>query len=72
MTSASLFLQQIIIVLLQSCRDYLSHQGTNAETVWKNLISRVHPVNFPPITCYTLHALYMLPEGDIISISMFS
>lgn len=32
--------------LLQSCRDYLSRQGTNAETVWNNLISRVHPVNF--------------------------
>ncbi|XP_030604694.1 kinase non-catalytic C-lobe domain-containing protein 1 [Archocentrus centrarchus] len=27
----------------KSCRDYLSQQGTNAETVWNNLISRVHP-----------------------------
>ncbi|XP_039478089.1 kinase non-catalytic C-lobe domain-containing protein 1 isoform X2 [Oreochromis aureus] len=27
----------------KSCRDYLSSQGTNAETVWSNLISRVHP-----------------------------
>lgn len=33
--------------LFQSCRDYLSCQGTNAETVWNNLITRVHPVNFP-------------------------
>lgn len=30
--------------LLQSCRDYLSQQETNAETVWNNLITRVHPV----------------------------
>lgn len=56
--SASLFLHQIIIVLFQSCRDYLSHQGANAETVWKNLISRVHPVNFLPITSYTLYTHY--------------
>ncbi|XP_036980420.1 kinase non-catalytic C-lobe domain-containing protein 1 isoform X1 [Acanthopagrus latus] len=32
-----------IIIAKKSCRDYLSRQGTNAETVWKNLISRVHP-----------------------------
>ncbi|XP_045926016.1 kinase non-catalytic C-lobe domain-containing protein 1 isoform X1 [Micropterus dolomieu] len=32
-----------IIMAKKSCRDYLSRQGTNAETVWKNLISRVHP-----------------------------
>ncbi|XP_070772308.1 kinase non-catalytic C-lobe domain-containing protein 1 isoform X2 [Enoplosus armatus] len=32
-----------IIMAKKSCRDYLSRQGTNAETVWSNLISRVHP-----------------------------
>ncbi|XP_023281710.1 protein very KIND [Seriola lalandi dorsalis] len=32
-----------IIMAKKSCRDYLSHQGTDAETVWNNLISRVHP-----------------------------
>ncbi|XP_035848209.1 kinase non-catalytic C-lobe domain-containing protein 1 isoform X2 [Sander lucioperca] len=32
-----------IIMAKKSCRDYLSCQGTNAETVWNNLISRVHP-----------------------------
>ncbi|XP_041803887.1 kinase non-catalytic C-lobe domain-containing protein 1 [Chelmon rostratus] len=32
-----------IITAKKSCRDYLSRQGTNAETVWNNLISRVHP-----------------------------
>ncbi|XP_039995822.1 kinase non-catalytic C-lobe domain-containing protein 1 isoform X2 [Xiphias gladius] len=32
-----------IIMAKKSCRDYLSSQGTNAETVWNNLISRVHP-----------------------------
>ncbi|XP_071337393.1 kinase non-catalytic C-lobe domain-containing protein 1 [Trachinotus anak] len=32
-----------IVMAQRSCRDYLSHQGTNAETVWNNLISRVHP-----------------------------
>lgn len=41
--------------LFQSCCDYLSRQGTNAETVWNNLVSRVHPVNlFSPqiYECY--------------------
>ncbi|XP_026165855.1 kinase non-catalytic C-lobe domain-containing protein 1 [Mastacembelus armatus] len=32
-----------IVMAKKSCRDYLSRQGTNAETVWNNLISRVHP-----------------------------
>ncbi|XP_040905822.1 kinase non-catalytic C-lobe domain-containing protein 1 [Toxotes jaculatrix] len=32
-----------IIVAKKSCRDYLLRQGTSAETVWNNLISRVHP-----------------------------
>ncbi|KAM9345440.1 kinase non-catalytic C-lobe domain-containing protein 1 [Symphorus nematophorus] len=32
-----------IIMAKKSCRDYLSCQGTNAETVWNNLVSRVHP-----------------------------
>ncbi|XP_047459564.1 kinase non-catalytic C-lobe domain-containing protein 1 [Mugil cephalus] len=32
-----------ILTAKKSCRDYLSHQGTDAETVWNNLISRVHP-----------------------------
>ncbi|XP_047191131.1 kinase non-catalytic C-lobe domain-containing protein 1 isoform X3 [Scophthalmus maximus] len=32
-----------IIMAKKSCRDYLSHQGTNAETIWNNLISRIHP-----------------------------
>ncbi|XP_069545996.1 kinase non-catalytic C-lobe domain-containing protein 1 isoform X1 [Brachyistius frenatus] len=32
-----------IVVAKKSCRDYLSRQGTNAETIWNNLISRVHP-----------------------------
>nr|XP_020507638.1 kinase non-catalytic C-lobe domain-containing protein 1 isoform X1 [Labrus bergylta] len=32
-----------IVMAQKSCRDYLSHQGTNAETVWNNLIRRVHP-----------------------------
>ncbi|KAM9809121.1 kinase non-catalytic C-lobe domain-containing protein 1 [Syngnathus typhle] len=31
-----------IAVAKQSCCDYLSRQGTNAETVWKQLITRVH------------------------------
>ncbi|GLD56043.1 protein very KIND, partial [Lates japonicus] len=33
-----------IIMAKKSCRDYLARQGTNAETVWNNLISRVHPL----------------------------
>ncbi|KAM6997164.1 kinase non-catalytic C-lobe domain-containing protein 1 [Tautogolabrus adspersus] len=32
-----------IVMAQKSCRDYLSRQGTNAETVWNNLIRRVHP-----------------------------
>ncbi|XP_024280273.1 kinase non-catalytic C-lobe domain-containing protein 1 isoform X4 [Oncorhynchus tshawytscha] len=32
-----------IVVAKKSCRDYLSRLGTNAETVWTNLINRVHP-----------------------------
>ncbi|XP_035029032.2 kinase non-catalytic C-lobe domain-containing protein 1 [Hippoglossus stenolepis] len=32
-----------IITAKKSCRDYLSREGTNAETVWNNLISLVHP-----------------------------
>nr|XP_046258374.1 kinase non-catalytic C-lobe domain-containing protein 1 [Scatophagus argus] len=32
-----------IIMAKKSCRDYLSRQGTNAETVWNKLIRRVHP-----------------------------
>ncbi|XP_074502963.1 kinase non-catalytic C-lobe domain-containing protein 1 isoform X1 [Sebastes fasciatus] len=32
-----------IVMAKKSCRDYLSCQGTNAEIVWNNLISRVHP-----------------------------
>uniref|UniRef100_A0A8C4ESM3 Kinase non-catalytic C-lobe domain containing 1 n=1 Tax=Dicentrarchus labrax TaxID=13489 RepID=A0A8C4ESM3_DICLA len=32
-----------IVMAIKSCRDYLSCQGTNAETVWNNLVSRVHP-----------------------------
>ncbi|KAE8280313.1 hypothetical protein D5F01_LYC20872 [Larimichthys crocea] len=36
-----------IVMAKKSCRDYLSRQGTNAETVWSNLISRVHP----PASC---------------------
>lgn len=59
---ASLFLHQIIIVLLQSCRDYLSHQGANAEAVWKNLIRTFHPVNFLPITCYITSMMYAAPR----------
>ncbi|KAM6916249.1 kinase non-catalytic C-lobe domain-containing protein 1 [Xenentodon cancila] len=32
-----------IVMAKKSCRDNLAHQGTNAETVWSNLVSRVHP-----------------------------
>ncbi|CAG6017900.1 unnamed protein product [Menidia menidia] len=32
-----------IVMAKKSCRDNLSRQGTNAETVWGSLISRVHP-----------------------------
>ncbi|XP_031731345.1 kinase non-catalytic C-lobe domain-containing protein 1 isoform X3 [Anarrhichthys ocellatus] len=32
-----------IVMAKKSCRDYLSCRGTNAEAVWNNLISRVHP-----------------------------
>uniref|UniRef100_A0A7N6A0M2 Kinase non-catalytic C-lobe domain containing 1 n=2 Tax=Anabas testudineus TaxID=64144 RepID=A0A7N6A0M2_ANATE len=32
-----------IVRAKKCCRDYLSLQGTNAETVWNNLITRVHP-----------------------------
>uniref|UniRef100_A0A4W5M7R7 Kinase non-catalytic C-lobe domain containing 1 n=1 Tax=Hucho hucho TaxID=62062 RepID=A0A4W5M7R7_9TELE len=32
-----------IVIAKKSCRDYLSRQGTNAETVWTKLINRVHP-----------------------------
>ncbi|XP_072247535.1 kinase non-catalytic C-lobe domain-containing protein 1 isoform X2 [Leuresthes tenuis] len=32
-----------IVMAQKSCRDNLARQGTNAETVWSNLISRVHP-----------------------------
>ncbi|XP_028982894.3 kinase non-catalytic C-lobe domain-containing protein 1-like [Betta splendens] len=32
-----------IVAAKKSCRDYLSHQGTSAETVWNDLIGRVHP-----------------------------
>ncbi|XP_056903604.1 kinase non-catalytic C-lobe domain-containing protein 1 isoform X2 [Takifugu flavidus] len=32
-----------IVAAKKSCRDYLSHQGTNAETVWRSLIRGVHP-----------------------------
>ncbi|XP_055757971.1 kinase non-catalytic C-lobe domain-containing protein 1 isoform X2 [Salvelinus fontinalis] len=32
-----------IVVAKKSCWDYLSRQGTNAETVWTKLINRVHP-----------------------------
>ncbi|KAK7901449.1 hypothetical protein WMY93_018218 [Mugilogobius chulae] len=31
-----------IVSAKKSCRDYLSRQGTSAETVWDKLISRVH------------------------------
>ncbi len=31
-------------VIFQSCRDYLSRQGTNAESVWTQIISRVQQV----------------------------
>uniref|UniRef100_A0AAQ4PEN2 Kinase non-catalytic C-lobe domain containing 1 n=1 Tax=Gasterosteus aculeatus aculeatus TaxID=481459 RepID=A0AAQ4PEN2_GASAC len=33
----------------KSCRDYLSRRGTNAEAVWNNLISRVHPSRLAPV-----------------------
>ncbi|XP_074531430.1 kinase non-catalytic C-lobe domain-containing protein 1 [Halichoeres trimaculatus] len=32
-----------IVMAKKSCRDYLLRQGTSAETVWSDLISRVHP-----------------------------
>ncbi|XP_029305616.1 kinase non-catalytic C-lobe domain-containing protein 1 [Cottoperca gobio] len=32
-----------IVMAKKSCRDYLSCEGTNAEILWNNLISRVHP-----------------------------
>uniref|UniRef100_A0A8C7RDI4 Kinase non-catalytic C-lobe domain containing 1 n=1 Tax=Oncorhynchus mykiss TaxID=8022 RepID=A0A8C7RDI4_ONCMY len=32
-----------IVIAKKSCRDYLSCQGKNAETVWTKLINRVHP-----------------------------
>ncbi|XP_070697733.1 kinase non-catalytic C-lobe domain-containing protein 1 [Pempheris klunzingeri] len=32
-----------IIMAKKICRDYLSRQETNAEAVWTNLVSRVHP-----------------------------
>ncbi|XP_041865494.1 kinase non-catalytic C-lobe domain-containing protein 1 isoform X2 [Melanotaenia boesemani] len=32
-----------IVMAKKSCRDNLSRQGTNAETIWNNLISRIHP-----------------------------
>ncbi|XP_076025429.1 kinase non-catalytic C-lobe domain-containing protein 1 [Genypterus blacodes] len=31
-----------IAMAKKSCRDYLSHQGTDVETVWNKLINRVH------------------------------
>ncbi|XP_036429471.1 kinase non-catalytic C-lobe domain-containing protein 1 [Colossoma macropomum] len=33
-----------IVMVKKTCRDYLSRQGTNAETVWTQLINRVHKV----------------------------
>ncbi|XP_044229362.1 kinase non-catalytic C-lobe domain-containing protein 1 isoform X2 [Thunnus albacares] len=32
-----------IVMAKKSCRDYLSRQGTDAEAVWNELLSRVHP-----------------------------
>ncbi|XP_075330809.1 kinase non-catalytic C-lobe domain-containing protein 1 isoform X2 [Odontesthes bonariensis] len=32
-----------IVMAQKTCRDNLARQGTNAETVWSNLITRVHP-----------------------------
>ncbi|KAM7408204.1 hypothetical protein PAMA_002073 [Pampus argenteus] len=32
-----------IIIAKKSCHDYLSRQGTDAETVWHKLLGRVHP-----------------------------
>lgn len=43
-------LTSLHVDLFQSCRDYLSRQGTNAETVWKKLVRRVHPVNIVFVT----------------------
>ncbi|MCI4376250.1 hypothetical protein PGIGA_G00186180, partial [Pangasianodon gigas] len=31
-----------IVMAKKSCRDYLAHQGTDAETVWTQLINRLH------------------------------
>jgi hypothetical protein len=45
-----MFMCFIMFLLLQSCCDYLSCQGKNAETVWMKLINRVHPV---PLHCTT-------------------
>ncbi|XP_068183809.1 kinase non-catalytic C-lobe domain-containing protein 1 isoform X2 [Antennarius striatus] len=35
-----------IIVAKKSCHDFLSRQGSTAESVWSSLIRRVHPVTF--------------------------
>ncbi|TSK22635.1 Protein very KIND [Bagarius yarrelli] len=31
-----------VVMAKKSCRDYLSHQGTDPETVWTHLINRLH------------------------------
>lgn len=43
--------------LLQNCCDYLSHQGTSAETVWNDLISRVHLVGLVFILVFIVYYL---------------
>ncbi|XP_034538263.1 kinase non-catalytic C-lobe domain-containing protein 1 isoform X2 [Notolabrus celidotus] len=45
-----------IVMAKKSCRDNLSRQGTSAETVWTNLISRVHPPASKPSDADGLNA----------------
>ncbi|XP_068431018.1 kinase non-catalytic C-lobe domain-containing protein 1-like, partial [Clinocottus analis] len=40
----------------KSCRDYLSRRGTNAEAVWNDLVSRVHPSAFKSLDADDLSA----------------
>lgn len=44
----------------QSCLNNLSRQGISAETIWGNLISRVHPVSFLHVYISTVVVLYCM------------
>ncbi|XP_023140663.2 kinase non-catalytic C-lobe domain-containing protein 1 isoform X1 [Amphiprion ocellaris] len=45
-----------IAMAKKCCRDYLSHQETNAEIVWSSLINRVHPPASKPSNAEDLNA----------------